>query len=429
MEALSLDPYFEKAHDTLEVILPLLKALFAEGIFFSSFPDKIGDVIGSRYKRPGNINLLPTELALACQWVPYADEFFLQEPAPRERDSSPSRRHERRDSRSPDGRHRRPDHGRPAGSPRRLTPRPSCSRYSRTACSPARSPSRPSARPSPRRPRDASPTRDLADAWMPPRARALVASAAATELRIAATLPFAHSTAWRGIDVYVTTFRTLGTPSCGAPLLPIRGGRYDLLAFLDSGSALSILPASSSSKYKHPFVVTDGPGDILLGHDFMVRTGLYQTPQGKSPSTLPQARQRLAVSPQSRGRATLSSSPCAHVRGPPAPMSPLAHPRPASHSASHPAIESCSPTGTSTPPACSIDTTHPFLLTLPSLHLLYFFSITHVSINCGSNHSDREVSGASSSLALSPPSSASLRCCTRRLCCPSIPPNSIYLRC
>lgn len=193
MEALSLDPYFEKAHDTLEVILPLLKALFAEGIFFSSFPDKIGDVIGSRYKRPGNINLLPTELALACQWVPYADEFFLQEPAPRERDSSPSRRHERRDSRSPDGRTRRPDHGRPAGSPRRLTPRPSYSRYSRTACSPARSPSRPSARPSPRRPRDASPTRDLADAWMPPRgacARCLRGGHRAEDCRYLAFCPF-----------------------------------------------------------------------------------------------------------------------------------------------------------------------------------------------------------------------------------------------
>ncbi|ROT76721.1 pol polyprotein [Penaeus vannamei] len=39
-----------------------------------------------------------------------------------------------------------------------------------------------------------------------------------------------------------------------------------------------------------------------------------------------------------------------------------------------------------------LNSTSPFLLTLPDLHLLYFFSATHVSINCGSNHADREIS-------------------------------------
>ncbi|ROT70338.1 hypothetical protein C7M84_011388 [Penaeus vannamei] len=41
-----------------------------------------------------------------------------------------------------------------------------------------------------------------------------------------------------------------------------------------------------------------------------------------------------------------------------------------------------------------LNSTSPFLLTLPDLHLLYFFSATHVSISCGSNHADREVSAA-----------------------------------
>ncbi|ROT72160.1 hypothetical protein C7M84_009465 [Penaeus vannamei] len=41
-----------------------------------------------------------------------------------------------------------------------------------------------------------------------------------------------------------------------------------------------------------------------------------------------------------------------------------------------------------------LNSTNPFLLTLPDLHLLYFFSATHVSISCGSNHADREVSAA-----------------------------------
>lgn len=41
-----------------------------------------------------------------------------------------------------------------------------------------------------------------------------------------------------------------------------------------------------------------------------------------------------------------------------------------------------------------LNATSPFLLILPDLHFLYFFSATHVSISCGGSHADREVSAA-----------------------------------
>nr|XP_027227531.1 mucin-5AC-like [Penaeus vannamei] len=110
------------------------------------------------------------------------------------------------------------------------------------------------------------------------------------------------------------------TSPCGATLLPIRVESHELLAFLDSGSAVSIIPASSLSKCNtpstctpttyivhgasgscldvigevsltihlsgmttsHPFMVINGPavpGDILLGYDFMARTGLHPIPR------------------------------------------------------------------------------------------------------------------------------------------------------
>ncbi|ROT76720.1 hypothetical protein C7M84_004677 [Penaeus vannamei] len=122
-------------------------------------------------------------------------------------------------------------------------------------------------------------------------------------------------------EVYVTSPRQPDdTSPCGAPLLPIRVESHELLAFLDSGSAVSIIPASSLSKcntppactptpyivhsasgsclevvgevsltihlsdmtVSHPFVVINDPavpGDILLGYNFMAKTGLHQIPR------------------------------------------------------------------------------------------------------------------------------------------------------
>ncbi|ROT62774.1 hypothetical protein C7M84_019357 [Penaeus vannamei] len=81
--------------------------------------------------------------------------------------------------------------------------------------------------------------------------------------------------------VYVTSLNApANAPSSSTPLLPIRVGSHDLLAFLYSGSAVSIIPTSAFDK--HPFILVDGPtvsGDVLLRHDFMASTGLYQVPR------------------------------------------------------------------------------------------------------------------------------------------------------
>ncbi|ROT67417.1 hypothetical protein C7M84_014498 [Penaeus vannamei] len=264
LELLRRDEHMMIAHEHLEIILPQIRMLLAEGIVFDCLPAKLCTNAQIMYTRPESPGLLPTHLAKACGFVTNSDTAipavvahtgnvsFSSTPTPR-RDLSPAPRQTRRESRSPDRRDSRPEHRRPSRTPSRHSPSP--------------------------------------------------------EVRPART------------GVYVTSPRQPDdTSPCGAPLLPIRVGSHELLAFLDSGSAVSIIPVSSLSKCNtpsactptpyivhgasgscldvvgevsltihlsdvpipHPFVVINGPavpGDILLGYDFMAKTGLHQIPR------------------------------------------------------------------------------------------------------------------------------------------------------
>ncbi|ROT70477.1 hypothetical protein C7M84_011237 [Penaeus vannamei] len=317
LELLRRDEHMMIAHEHLEIILPQIRMLLAEGIVFDCLPAKLCTNAQIMYTRPESPGLLPTHLAKACGFVTNSDtagvvahtgnvSFSLHPPH-----GVTCRLHPVRHAGSPvpltgvtAGRSTGDLHGPPAGPlhgplwpphtlPRTLPPAPPLASATTRVTHQIM---------------DTIQERVLSLPSRGPQDQGLPHSPS-PEVRPART------------GVYVTSPRQPDdTSPCGAPLLPIRVGSHELLAFLDSGSAVSIIPVSSLSKCNtpsactptpyivhgasgscldvvgevsltihlsdvpipHPFVVINGPavpGDILLGYDFMAKTGLHQIPR------------------------------------------------------------------------------------------------------------------------------------------------------
>ncbi|ROT72159.1 hypothetical protein C7M84_009464 [Penaeus vannamei] len=268
LELLRRDEHMMIAHEHLEIILPQIRMLLAEGIVFDCLPAKLCTNAQIMYTRPESPGLLPTHLAKACGFVTNSDTAipavvahtgnvsFSSTPTPR-RDLSPAPRQTRRESRSLTG----VTAGRSTGD---LHPQP---RYDSRDPPDSWTPSKNACF---RCLREGHRTRDCrflmycpfhrsqGHSWEAATRSRPRAPSQGTRIstRVHITPFFRHSPSPEvrpaRTGVYVTSPRQPDdTSPCGAPLLPIRVGSHELLAFLDSGSAVSIIPVSSLSKCKH----------------------------------------------------------------------------------------------------------------------------------------------------------------------------------